>query len=277
MESLSDVPALRHPVSALQRFGQVRTLSPPWVAVHRVQVPFPSLQSAAEYIVTAFGGEEMTFKIAGGTKWWQVRAGQGVEAEWIVMKKDWKEVVAEEKRENEKRNGKKKEAEGEREDDECTFKQDLNGTTDALQSCLRWTVFDACCTVRLVISHADLPLILFISPWRSLLLGFHQHSPLYHLASCSQNARSMLCCQLPQSSPISLSLRYPRLPCSLPLSGQTAPWSTTSPSRSKIYRAGWRLCRRWALFGVTADPERYARPGAACRCGFAEPLVRLDP
>ncbi|WVQ86452.1 hypothetical protein IAS59_000164 [Cryptococcus gattii] len=110
--------ATKHPVSALQRFGQVRTLSPPWVAVHRVQVPFSSLQSAAEYIVTAFGGEEMTYKIAGGTKWWQVRAGQGVEAEWIVMKKDWKEVVEEEKRENEKRNGKKKEAEGEPEDDD---------------------------------------------------------------------------------------------------------------------------------------------------------------
>jgi hypothetical protein len=33
----------------------------------------------------------MAFKVAGGTKWWQVRAGPGVEAEWIVMKKDWKE------------------------------------------------------------------------------------------------------------------------------------------------------------------------------------------
>lgn len=119
--SFLTVAALRHPVAALQRFGQVRTLSPPWVAVHRVQVPFPSLQSAAEYMVTAFGGEEMAFKVAGGTKWWQVRAGQGVEAEWIVMKKDWKEVVAEEKREKEKRKEKKKEAEEELEDDECTF------------------------------------------------------------------------------------------------------------------------------------------------------------
>lgn len=72
-------------------------------------------------MVTAFGGEEMAFKVAGGTKWWQVRAGQGVEAEWIVMKKDWKEVVAEEKREKEKRKEKKKEAEEELEDDECTF------------------------------------------------------------------------------------------------------------------------------------------------------------
>lgn len=36
----------------------------------------------------------MAYKIAGGTKWWQVRAGSGVEAEWIVMKKDWKEYKA---------------------------------------------------------------------------------------------------------------------------------------------------------------------------------------
>jgi hypothetical protein len=42
-------------------------------------------------MVTALGGEEMAYKIAGGTKWWQVRAGPGVEAEWVVLKKDWKD------------------------------------------------------------------------------------------------------------------------------------------------------------------------------------------
>jgi hypothetical protein len=42
-------------------------------------------------MVQALGGEEMAYKIAGGTKWWQVRAGKGVEGEWIVMKKDWRE------------------------------------------------------------------------------------------------------------------------------------------------------------------------------------------
>jgi hypothetical protein len=35
----------------------------------------------------------MAYKVAGGSKWWQVRAGPGVEAEWIVMKKDWKEYT----------------------------------------------------------------------------------------------------------------------------------------------------------------------------------------
>jgi hypothetical protein len=42
-------------------------------------------------MITALGGEEMAYKIAGGVRWWQVRAGSGVEAEWIVMKRDWKE------------------------------------------------------------------------------------------------------------------------------------------------------------------------------------------
>ena len=39
----------------------------------------------------------MAYKIAGGSKWWQVRAGPGVEGEWIIMKKDWKDYKAREK------------------------------------------------------------------------------------------------------------------------------------------------------------------------------------
>lgn len=85
--------ATKYPAAALQRFGQVRTPSPPWVALHRVTISQRSLSSAADYLVDAFGGPEMAYKIAGGSKWWQVRAGQGLEAEWIVMKKDWKEYT----------------------------------------------------------------------------------------------------------------------------------------------------------------------------------------
>lgn len=81
----------RHPVAALQRFGLVRTPAPPQVALHRISVPQSTLSVAAEYLISALGGDEMAYKIAGGTKWWQVRAGSGVEAEWIVMKKDWRE------------------------------------------------------------------------------------------------------------------------------------------------------------------------------------------
>ncbi|EIW66003.1 hypothetical protein TREMEDRAFT_20822, partial [Tremella mesenterica DSM 1558] len=88
-----------HPVPALQRFGLVRTPSPPWIAVHRVLIPDQCLQQSAQNLITAFGGEHMAYKIAGGSKWWQVRAGPGVQAEWIVMKKDWKELREQEKKE----------------------------------------------------------------------------------------------------------------------------------------------------------------------------------
>lgn len=94
---------VRHPVAALQRFGLVRTPAPPWVALHRVLIPQRTLGDAAEFLITALGGEDMAYKIAGGSKWWQVRAGDGVEGEWIVMKKDWKEHV---KRETEGKKGK---------------------------------------------------------------------------------------------------------------------------------------------------------------------------
>ena len=77
-----------------------------------------TLVQAAEYLVTALGGEEMAYKIAGGTKWWQVRAGPGVEGEWIVLKKDWKDYQKKEKeREKEKELGREDQEEQERRQD----------------------------------------------------------------------------------------------------------------------------------------------------------------
>jgi len=55
------------------------------------------MSQAADYLVTAFGGEEMAYKIAGGVRWWQVRTGPGVEAEWICMKKAYRQYLHEEK------------------------------------------------------------------------------------------------------------------------------------------------------------------------------------
>lgn len=40
----------------------------------------------------------MAYKIAGGSKWWQVRAGHGVEAEWIVMKDEYRRSNREERK-----------------------------------------------------------------------------------------------------------------------------------------------------------------------------------
>lgn len=87
-----------HTANSLQKFGMTRTPAPPWVAVHRLHVPHHCLAQAADNLVTAFGGPEMAYKIAGGVKWWQVRAGPGVEAEWICMKKDYRQFVNEEKK-----------------------------------------------------------------------------------------------------------------------------------------------------------------------------------
>ena len=87
----------RYPLAALQHFGLVRTPAPPWVGLHRILITHYSLDMAAEYLIKAFGGKEMAYKIAGGSKWWQVRAGPGVEGEWIIMKKDWKDYQAKER------------------------------------------------------------------------------------------------------------------------------------------------------------------------------------
>ncbi|PIL33424.1 hypothetical protein GSI_04046 [Ganoderma sinense ZZ0214-1] len=47
---------------------------------------------AATYVIKALGGEEVTKRVVGGTKWWQVRGVKGVDAEWIVAKKDYQEA-----------------------------------------------------------------------------------------------------------------------------------------------------------------------------------------
>lgn len=82
----------KHTVEELQKFSNTRTPSPPSVHVVRLLVPISCCDEAAKILIQAFGGEEMTKKIVGGTKWWQVRGVKGVDAEWIAAKKDWKEA-----------------------------------------------------------------------------------------------------------------------------------------------------------------------------------------
>lgn len=80
----------RHTVDELQKFSLTRTLSPPWVLLHRVLIPIsPTCSRAAEILIEALGGPEQALKICGGTKWWTVRMQAGVEAEWIGIKSDW--------------------------------------------------------------------------------------------------------------------------------------------------------------------------------------------
>lgn len=47
-------------------------------------IPLPSCKTAAELLIRAFGGPEEARKVVGGVEWWDVRALDGVAAEWMV-------------------------------------------------------------------------------------------------------------------------------------------------------------------------------------------------
>ncbi|KAI0079263.1 alpha/beta-hydrolase [Panus rudis PR-1116 ss-1] len=85
----SNTFSIAHPVEELQKFSNMRTPSPPWVLVVKVTVPMSCCDDAAGYLIKVLGGVEMTKRLVGGTKWWQVRGVQGVDAEWIASKRDW--------------------------------------------------------------------------------------------------------------------------------------------------------------------------------------------
>ncbi|KAI0090740.1 hypothetical protein BDY19DRAFT_1035200 [Irpex rosettiformis] len=84
--------ASKHTVEEVQQFANTRTPSPPSVLVVKVLIPMPLCDAAADIVIKALGGEEMTKKMVGGTKWWQVRGLKGVDGEWMVAKKDWHEA-----------------------------------------------------------------------------------------------------------------------------------------------------------------------------------------
>ncbi|KAJ7782646.1 hypothetical protein B0H16DRAFT_1493861 [Mycena metata] len=73
-------------------FANTRTPSPPWVHVVRLVVPMSCCDEAAQYLITALGGEDAARKVVGGCKWWQVRGVPGVDAQWITARKDWQEA-----------------------------------------------------------------------------------------------------------------------------------------------------------------------------------------
>lgn len=63
----------------------------------------PICNQAADLLVEALGGPEWALKIAGGTKWWKFRTHAGVPAEWIGIKKDFRNE--EQRRKKESRDG----------------------------------------------------------------------------------------------------------------------------------------------------------------------------
>ncbi|KAF8629564.1 hypothetical protein AX15_003377 [Amanita polypyramis BW_CC] len=81
-----------HSVEELQELSNTRTPSPPWTRIVRLLIPLSSCDKAASYLIQALGGEEHARTVVGGVKWWQVRGLDGIEAQWITAKKDWREA-----------------------------------------------------------------------------------------------------------------------------------------------------------------------------------------
>ncbi|KAH9020633.1 Alpha/Beta hydrolase protein [Lactarius pseudohatsudake] len=87
-----------HTVEELQQFTNLHTPVGPSSQVVRVAVPQTCCAEAARVLVRAFGGEDDACRVVGGVRWWQVRPGdRGIDAEWIMDKRDWKEVRRREK------------------------------------------------------------------------------------------------------------------------------------------------------------------------------------
>ncbi|KAH9020634.1 alpha beta-hydrolase [Lactarius pseudohatsudake] len=87
-----------HTVEELQQFTNLYAPVGPSSQVVRVAVPQTCCAEAARVLVRAFGGEDEARRVVGGVRWWQVRPGdRGIDAEWIMDKRDWKEARRREK------------------------------------------------------------------------------------------------------------------------------------------------------------------------------------
>jgi hypothetical protein len=67
----------RHTIEDLQEFGNAGIPTPPWIHAESVLIPISVCDVAATHLIKAFGGEEVTQRVVGGTKWWQVRGIHG--------------------------------------------------------------------------------------------------------------------------------------------------------------------------------------------------------
>ena len=61
------------------------------------QIRLPCCNKAADILIDWFGPDELR-KVVGGERWWQVRGLEGVQAEWVAMKRDWDKLEKAEKR-----------------------------------------------------------------------------------------------------------------------------------------------------------------------------------
>ncbi|KAJ3572100.1 hypothetical protein NP233_g3309 [Leucocoprinus birnbaumii] len=81
-----------HTVEELQGFSNTQTPSSPYTHLVRVLVPLSCCDEAARILIRVLGGEDKAREVVGGVKWWQVRGVEGVDAQWITGKKDWREA-----------------------------------------------------------------------------------------------------------------------------------------------------------------------------------------
>ncbi|KAF7968620.1 hypothetical protein HWV62_30015 [Athelia sp. TMB] len=95
-----------HTVEECQSFANTRTPSPPWVRVVRVLVPMSCCDEAALTLIQVLGGDEVVKHTVGGTKWWQVRGLDGIDAQWVVAKKDWREAKKKHEEQEKQKEGK---------------------------------------------------------------------------------------------------------------------------------------------------------------------------
>jgi hypothetical protein len=84
-------PCRTRPSPDLQRFSNTHLPSPPNILVLPLLIPLSSCHAAATYLIAALGGPEQARKIVGGSEWWQVRGLKGIEAEWIGVKRQFKD------------------------------------------------------------------------------------------------------------------------------------------------------------------------------------------
>ncbi|KAI5120281.1 hypothetical protein M0805_005338 [Coniferiporia weirii] len=116
----------QHTVEELQQFSNTHTPSLPWMHVVRVLVPMACCDEAATYLIRALGGEEKTRQVVGGTKWWQVRGVRGVDAQWIVAKKDYHQALKRKKQQEQAEQLRKGASENVEEDEEAVYGPEMD-------------------------------------------------------------------------------------------------------------------------------------------------------
>ncbi|EJD08013.1 alpha/beta-hydrolase [Fomitiporia mediterranea MF3/22] len=115
-----------HTIEELQQFSNTRTPSAPWMHVTHVRIPMSICNDAARYLIETLGGEEITRRVVGGTKWWQVRGIRGVDAQWIVAKKDYERIKKQRKRQQQQQADQLRKEATENEEEDAVYDPEMD-------------------------------------------------------------------------------------------------------------------------------------------------------